>query len=58
MTEKLDIVRGNANVFADLCLANAHVERVKSLLAAEIIQILGEEGLSVRAADATDAKGG
>lgn len=51
MTKKLETERGSGNVFADLGLANADVEQVKSLLATEIINILDEEGLSVRAAE-------
>ncbi len=50
MTEELATVRGSGNVFADLGLADADVEQTKALLAAEIIRILDEEGLSVRAA--------
>ena len=49
--EKLETVRGSGNVFADLGLANSDVEQTKALLAAEIIHILDEEGLSVRAAE-------
>ena len=51
MNEKLKTVRGSGNVFADLGLPNSDVEQTKALLAAEIIRILGEEGLSVRAAE-------
>ncbi len=51
MTEKLETVRGTGNVFADLGLANSDVEQTKALLAAEIIQVLDKEGLSVRAAE-------
>jgi len=50
MTEKLETIRGSGNVFADLGLANSDVEQTKALLAAEIIHVLDEEGLSVRAA--------
>ena len=51
MTEKLETVRGSGNVFADLGLAHSDVEQTKALLAAEIIRILDEEDLSVRAAE-------
>jgi predicted XRE-type DNA-binding protein len=51
MTEKLEIERGSGNVFADLGLTNSDVEQTKSLLAAEIINILDQEGLSVRGAE-------
>jgi predicted XRE-type DNA-binding protein len=50
MTEKLETVRGSGNVFADLGLADTDVQQAKALLAAEIIHILDEEGLSVREA--------
>ena len=50
MTEELETVRGSGNVFADLGLENSDVEQAKALLAAEIINVLDEEGLSVRAA--------
>ena len=50
MTEELEVTRGSGNVFADLGLAHSDVEQTKALLAAEIIAILDEEGLSVRAA--------
>jgi predicted XRE-type DNA-binding protein len=50
MSEKLETVRGSGNVFADLGLENADVEQTKALLAAEIINILDEEQLSVREA--------
>ncbi len=50
MKEKLETVRGSGNLFADLGLANSDVEQTKALLAAEIIQVLDKEGLSVRVA--------
>ena len=50
MTEKLQVVRGSGNVFADVGLANADVEQAKVLLASEIINILDQEALSVREA--------
>ena len=50
MSDELETVRGSGNVFADLGLADADVEQTKALLAAEIIGVLDEEGLSVRAA--------
>ena len=50
MTEKLEVVRGSGNVFADVGLANADVEQAKVLLASEIINILDQEALSVREA--------
>jgi len=50
MTEKLEVVRSSANVFADLGLANADIEQAKALLAAEIIAILDAKELFVREA--------
>ena len=50
MTEELEVTRGSGNVFADLGLAHSDVEQTKALLAAEIIAILDDESLSVRAA--------
>ena len=50
MSEKLEIVRGSGNVFRDLGLKDADVEQTKALLAVEIIRILEQEKLSVRAA--------
>jgi len=43
-------VRGSGNVFRDLGYESADVEQLKAVLAAEIIQTLDREGLSVRAA--------
>jgi predicted XRE-type DNA-binding protein len=51
-TEKLQLVRGTGNVFRDLGHANADVEQLKSILAAEIIKSLDREKLTVRAAHA------
>ncbi|MGF1615462.1 MAG: XRE family transcriptional regulator [Gammaproteobacteria bacterium] len=50
MTEKLEVVRGSGNVFADVGLANADVEQAKASLVSEIINILDQESLSVREA--------
>ena len=49
-SEELEVVRGSGNVFRDLGYENADVEQLKAVLAAEIIQTLDREGLSVRAA--------
>ena len=48
--EMLDAVRGSGNVFRDLGHKNADVEQFKAILAAEIIKMLDQESLSVRAA--------
>jgi len=49
-SEKLEVVRGSGNVFRDLGHANADVEQLKAILAAEIIKGLHREHLTVRAA--------
>jgi predicted XRE-type DNA-binding protein len=51
-TDKLQLVRGSGNVFRDLGRANADVEQLKALLAAEIIKVLDRDELTVRAAHA------
>jgi predicted XRE-type DNA-binding protein len=50
--EKLEVVRGSANVFRDLGRKNADIEQLKALLATEIIRALDRDGLTVRAAHA------
>jgi|ERR1700723_1460678 predicted XRE-type DNA-binding protein len=49
---KLEVVRGSGNVFRDLAHDNADAKQFKAILAAEIIKVLGREGLTVRAAHA------
>ena len=49
---RLEVKRGSGNVFRDLRRRNADVEHVKAILAAEIIQALDREGLTVRGAQA------
>ena len=51
MTEKLDIVRGSGNAFRDLGMVDADLKQTKATLAAEIIGVLDDENLSVRAAE-------
>jgi len=51
-SEKLELVRGNGNVFRDLRRESADVEQLKALLAAEIIKMLDRDELTVRAAHA------
>ena len=51
MSAKLEIVKGNGNVFRDMGEKDADVKQTKALLAAEIILILDKEKLSVRAAE-------
>jgi predicted XRE-type DNA-binding protein len=50
--EKLEITRGNGNVYRDFGKRNADLEQLKAILAAEIIKTLDAEGLSVRKARA------
>ena len=47
---KLEVARGSGNVFRDLGYVNADAEQFKAILAAEIINALDREGLSVRGA--------
>ena len=50
--DDFELVRGSGNVFRDFDDANADVEQTKALLAARIIGILDDEGLSTRKAQA------
>jgi len=51
MTEEpMEIVRGSANVFRDLNLPNPELEQLRSILAARIIGVLDNGGMSVRKA--------
>jgi predicted XRE-type DNA-binding protein len=49
-SHKLELVRGRGNVFRDLGHKNADAEQFKAILAAEIINALDRERLTVRAA--------
>ena len=46
-----ELVRGSGNVFRDFGRADADVQQTKALLAARIIGILDDEGLSTRKAE-------
>jgi predicted XRE-type DNA-binding protein len=48
---KLDVVRGSGNAFRDLGHANADLEQLRAILAARIVGVLDERGLSVRKAN-------
>ena len=50
--ESLELVHGSGNVYRDLGDAEADVKQAKALLAAEIIKVLEQEGLSTRQAQA------
>ncbi len=48
--EAIEIVRGSGNVFRDLNLPNPELEQLRSILAAKIIRVLDETGMTVRKA--------
>jgi predicted XRE-type DNA-binding protein len=51
MTEEaIEIVRGSGNIFRDLNLPNPELEQLRSILAARIIRVLDDAGMSVRKA--------
>jgi predicted XRE-type DNA-binding protein len=47
----METVPGSGNVFRDLDLPNAELEQLRSLLAARIVRVLDESGMSVRRAE-------
>ncbi len=49
--EPLEIIRGSGNAFADFGYPNAEIEQLRALLAAEIIGVLDDQGLTVRKAE-------
>lgn len=52
MTAKvMEVVRGSGNVFADFGYPNAAAEQLKALLAAQIVNVLDREALTVRRAE-------
>lgn len=50
--KKTDLVRGSGNVYQDLKRPFADVEKLKAILAAEVIKRLDKDELTVRAAHA------
>ena len=50
MDDELDVVHGSGNVFRDLGLPNPDLEQLRAILAARIVRVLDEEGLTVRRA--------
>lgn len=48
--EEIELVRGSGNVFRDFGDANPDLEQAKAILAAKIIGLLDERGLSTRKA--------
>ena len=51
MSDEFELVRGSGNVFRDFGYADAEVEHVKAVLAAQIIRVLDARELTVRAAE-------
>ena len=49
--DDFELVYGSGNVFADFGRPNAEAEQLKAILAARIIRVLNERGLTVRAAE-------
>lgn len=50
MNEDFDVVKGSGNVFADFGDEDAQARRMKAVIAAEIIRVMDERKLTVRAA--------
>jgi predicted XRE-type DNA-binding protein len=50
MSEDLEVVRGAGNIFADFGDEDAQARRMKAVIAAEIIRVMDERKLTVRAA--------
>ena len=50
MSDETELVRGSGNVFRDLGLPNPDLEQLRAVLAARIIGVLDERGLTVRRA--------
>ena len=50
--DDFELVHGSGNVFRDFGYPDADIQQTKALLAARIIRILNEEGLSTRKAEA------
>jgi predicted XRE-type DNA-binding protein len=45
-----ELIRGSGNVFRDLAIPNPELEQLRSILAARIIKVLDQDGLTVRRA--------
>lgn len=48
--DDMEMVRGSGNIFRDLDIPNPEIQQAKAILAAEIIKVLDEQKMSVRAA--------
>ena len=51
MNDNFELIRGSGNVFHDFGRANAGLEQVRAILAAEIVRTLDARGLSTREAE-------
>ena len=51
MGGEIELVRGSGNVFADFDHPSAEIEQLKAILAARIMHVLDESGLTARAAE-------
>jgi predicted XRE-type DNA-binding protein len=51
MNEKIELIRGSGNVFADFGRPNADLEQARAMVAAEIIRVLDARCLSTREAE-------
>jgi len=51
MSNKLELLRGNGNVFSDFGHTDAGLEQARAILAAEVIRMLDGRGLSTRDAE-------
>ena len=49
-TRKIDVTRGGGNVFRDLGLPSPDLEQLRAILAAKIIGVLDDGGLTIRKA--------
>lgn len=52
MNDDMELIRGSGNVFRDFGYPDAELRQAKALLAAEIIKVLDQQGLSTRQAEA------
>jgi predicted XRE-type DNA-binding protein len=52
MSDDFEVIRGSGNLYRDLGYADADVRQTKAILAAKIIGVLDDNGLSTRQAEA------
>jgi predicted XRE-type DNA-binding protein len=48
--DEMELVHGSGNVFRDLSLPNPNLEQLRAILAAKIIGVLDDRGLTIRKA--------